>query len=202
MDYWNNIMTEKSWQILQEIKKDFDFTLIGGWAVYLWAKTHKSKDIDIAVDFETLSKLKEGYDLRKNDNLKKYEIKKGEIDIDIYVPYYSTLAIPVEYIQTEKIEGFAVAKLGYLLALKQGAELDRKESLKGEKDRIDILSMLFNCSIDFKAYFELLKKYKKENFFDRLQKIVKGFQDYDYLNLTPRELKLKKLKVLEGIERV
>ena len=195
-------MTEKSWQILQEIKQGFEFTLIGGWAVYLWAKTHKSKDIDIIVDFETLSNLKEKYGIRKNDSLKRYEIKKSEIDIDIYVPYYSTLAIPVEYVQAEKIEGFSVAKPEYLLALKQGAEIDRKESLKVEKDRIDILSMLFNCRIDFKLYLELLKKYRIENFFGRLYKIVKEFQDYNYLNLAPGELKVKKLKVMDEIKKI
>src|SRR3989338_1678231 len=187
MDYWHNILTEKSWEILQKIKSDFNFTLIGGWAVYLWAKTHKSKDIDIIIDFETLSKLKEKYGLRKNEHLKKYEIKQEEIDIDIYVPYYSKLIIPLEEIETEKIEAFTVAKLEYLLVLKQGAEMERKESEKGEKDRVDILSILFNCSINYRLYQRILKKHNLEHLLERLVKIVKGFDNYKYLNLTPRE---------------
>ena len=202
MDYWHNMLTEKSWKILQEIKPEFNFILIGGWAVYLWAKTHKSKDIDIIIDFETLSKLKEKYDLRKNDHLKKYEIRQEEIDIDIYVPYYSKLIIPVEEIETEKIEGFSVAKLEYLLILKQGAELDRKESEKGEKDRIDILSILFNCSVNYKLYFQILKDNNLENLLGRLIKIIKEFDNYKYLTLTPRELKLKKKKVLEELKKI
>ena len=202
MDYWHNMLTEKSWEILQKIKPEFRFALIGGWAVYLWAKTHKSKDIDIIVDFETLSALRKKYDLRKNEHLKKYEIKQGEIDIDIYVPYYSRLIIPVEEIETELIEGFVVAKPEYLLVLKQGAEIDRKESEKGEKDRIDILSMLFNCKIDFRLYYKILKKYRIEHLLQRLTKIVKEFSDYNYLNMTPRELKNKKHVVLEELKKI
>ena len=200
MDYWHNILTEKSWKLLQDIKKAFPFTLIGGWAVYLWAHTHKSKDIDIIVDYETLTKLKKEYNARKNDHLKKYEITKGEIDIDIYIPHYSKLIIPVEEIGTTTIEGFSVASLEYLLILKQAAERERKESEKGEKDRIDIVSLLFACDIDFKTYHELLKKYKVDSFYDRLKLIVNGFSDYKYLHMTPRELKLKKAETLSKLK--
>lgn len=199
MDYWHNILTEKSWKILQQIKQDFKFTLIGGWAVYLWTKGHKSKDIDIIVDFETLSQLKKKYDLRKNEKLKKYEIRVEEIDIDIYVPHYSGL-MPLEEVDTEKVEGFAVAKPEYLLILKQGAELERKESEKGEKDRIDIISLLFFCAMDFDLYYRILKKHKAEYLAKRLRSIVSGFKDYNYINLTPRQLKLKKLEILNKLK--
>src|SRR3989344_5181136 len=108
MDYWNNILTEKSWSILLKLKKEkFNFTVIGGWAAYLWTNLHKSKDIDIVInDFKDLDFLKKNYDLRKNDSLKKYEIKFEEIDLDIYVPYYSKLALPIEEIKSRitKIE--------------------------------------------------------------------------------------------------
>ncbi len=75
MDYWHDLLTEKSWKILQDLKGKFSFILIGGWAVYLWARTQKSKDIDIIVDLKTLADLKKQYTVNKNDNLKKYEIK-------------------------------------------------------------------------------------------------------------------------------
>ena len=82
MEYWHDLITEKSWKILQELKGKFKFTLIGGWAVYLFAKTQKSKDVDIIVDISTLQQIKNQYELRKNDNLRKYEMKISEIDID------------------------------------------------------------------------------------------------------------------------
>ncbi|MEK6868552.1 MAG: hypothetical protein AABX98_07040 [Nanoarchaeota archaeon] len=48
MEFWNSLLTEKSWKILQDLKKEkFRFIVIGGWAAYLWTQQHKSKDIDI-----------------------------------------------------------------------------------------------------------------------------------------------------------
>lgn len=203
MEYWHNLVTEKSWKILQQLKGKFDFSLIGGWAAYLWTRAQKSRDIDIIVDFRTLEQLKKSYDVRKNDHLKKYEIKIEEIDVDIYVPYYSRLAFPLEDLPKEeiaKIEGFSVVSKEILLILKQSAEEARSMSEKGEKDRLDILSLLFLCDVNYKKYLDLLKKYSKEEYRKRLQSLVKGFQDGSYFNLTPRQLKLKKQEILKKIQ--
>ncbi len=160
MEYWNNLIVERSWKILQELKNKFKFILIGGWANYFWTKKFKSKDIDIIVDFDTLDKIKKQYNLKKNENLRKYEIKINEVDIDIYVAFYSDLTIPIEQIKKTKIEGYNVVQIEDLLVLKQGAEIDRKESEKDEKDRLDILSLILYCDIDFKKYYAILKKIK------------------------------------------
>ncbi|MFQ6121110.1 MAG: DUF6036 family nucleotidyltransferase, partial [Methanosarcinales archaeon] len=98
MEFWNEIILEKSFKVLQKISKEFDFVLIGGWAVYLWTNSQKSKDIDVIIKYEVLDYLKKNYSLKKNDYLKKYEIIIDEIDIDIYLPYFSNLGIPVEEI--------------------------------------------------------------------------------------------------------
>lgn len=199
MEYWHDMQTEKSWAVLKEIKGRFKFILIGGWAVYLWARTHKSKDIDIIVDFKTLSELKSLYDLRKNDILKKYEIKINGIDIDIYVKHYSQLALSLESMEAARIEGFAVAKPEFLLILKQSAEEERRESEKGEKDRVDIISLLLRCDIDFRKYRFLLKKNKKEHFMARLVSIIKTFSEPDYFGMNPRQFKLAKKAVLDKL---
>ena len=201
MDYWNSLVTEKSWNLLKEVNKKIKFTLIGGWAVYLWAKSHKSKDIDIVVDFKELEKIKLEYDLKKNDNLKKYEIIIEDIDIDIYVPYYSELAVPIEDIKNNcaKVENFNVAKPEILLILKQSAELDRADSEKGLKDRIDILDILFRCSINFDEYRNRLKEYKLMYYKERLIKILNEFKELKYLNLNPRKFKLRKKEILNKI---
>ena len=204
MDFWNNTLTEKSWNIMLGLK-GFDFVVIGGWAAYLWTKMHKSKDVDIVIkNFEDLDLLKKNYNLVKNDNLKKYEIKIEEIDIDIYVPFFSKLAIPVEDIAnyTTKIQNFEVVKPEVLLILKQGAELDREKSVKGEKDRIDIATLLFNVEIDFKEYFNLLKKYKIEHFYERLKRIMLNFKDTKYIEINPRELKIKKKEIMEKMRTI
>ncbi len=202
MEYWNDLITEKSWKILQKIKGKFEFILIGGWANYLWTKKFKSKDIDIVVDFNTLKRLKEHYNLRKNDSLKKYEIKINEIDIDIYVTFYSELTISLDKIRKTKIENFDVAKVEDLLILKQGAELDRKASEKGEKDKLDILSLVFFCDIDLKDYLKRLKEIKKEEFYHNLMKLIKNFKEYNYFNMTTRELKVKKESLLKKLKSV
>lgn len=192
-EYWNSLLTEKSWQILQDLRREYNFILIGGWAVYLFTKQQKSKDIDIVVGINELEKLK-GRGLGKNDNLKKYEIKKEEIDVDIYVEHYSNLAIPVEDIKnyTAKIEGFEVVKAELLILLKQAAFKSRENSIKGEKDKIDIVSLALFADIDLDLYIKIAKKYKLEEFVDELKKVINSFNDYHSLGLIPQELKRMK----------
>ena len=200
-EFWNSILTEKSWQVLQELRKEHKFILIGGWAVYLLTKQNKSKDVDIVVSIEELERFKMER-LVKNDKLKKYEVKKEEVDIDIYLEYYSKLAIPVEEIKnyTIDIEGFKIASPELLLILKQKAYFERKDSIKGEKDKIDIISLVFS-KIDFKRYYEILKKYKIENYFRELKETIFNFKDYNALGISPREFKLKKGKILSEMRK-
>ena len=203
MEYWNTIITEKSWQVLQKIRREIDFVLIGGWAAYLWAKSHKSKDIDIVVDYKELNKLKLNYNLKKNDNLKKYEIKVDEIDVDIYIPFYSELPI-IDKIKNYAaiVEGFKVVKPEALLILKQAAEASRSSTEKGLKDRIDIMDLLLKCSIDFAEYINLIEKEKLNNFKRRLLDIVSKFNEPKYLDLSPRQFKLKRGELIKKIKAV
>ena len=205
MEFWNSTLTEKSWKILLQLKeKKFDFIVIGGWAAYLWTNLHKSKDIDIAIkDFDGLAFLKKNYNLVKNDNLRKYEIKFEEIDLDIYVPHFSKLAMPVEDIKeyASKIQNFDVVNPAALLILKQGAECDREKSVKGEKDRIDIITLLFYADINFREYFELVRKYQLKNYYERLKAILQNFKEIKYINMNPREFKLKKREIMEKLKR-
>lgn len=202
-EFWNSLLTEKSWKLLQELKKEnFRFIIIGGWAAYLWTKQHKSKDIDVIIpDFGELEQLKQKYELLKNDSLKKYEIKFGEIDLDIYVPFYSSLALPMEEILSDvkRVEGFEVVSSEVLLILKQGAEKDRGESIKGQKDRIDILTLLCCTEIDFKGYYGLLKRNNLLSFRQRLKEIVNSFRDVEHLGMNIKEYSKIKKELLRKI---
>lgn len=202
MEFWNEAVTVKSWNLLLELKKlPIRFVLIGGWAAYLWARLHKSKDIDIVVSgFDGLEYLKKNYDLRKNEHLKKYEIIVDEIDVDIYVPHFSRLALPAEEIlaQAVRVENVEVARPEALLILKQGAELDRRDSVKGVKDRIDIMALIIKVDMDWGLYFRLIEKHNLSGYFQRLKEIIAGFKDIKYLGLNPREFKLKKARVLDA----
>ncbi len=203
MEFWNSLLTEKSWNILQELKKEnFRFIVIGGLAMYLWTKQHKSKDIDIILPaIKDLEFLKRKYTFVKNERLKKYEIKMDDIDIDIYLPYYSKLGLPLEVVaqKTAKIEGFEVVNLEVLLILKQAAEAERGESMKGLKDRIDIMTLLCFAGIDFLKYRELLEKYNLRDYRHRLKRIVLSFREMKYLNLNVKDYARIKKELLKKI---
>lgn len=204
-EFWNSAITERSLNILLGLKKlPFEFVVIGGWAAYLWTKARKSKDIDILLkNFEDMKYLKEHYALKKNDNLKKYEIKIDGIDIDIYVPFYSRLALPVEECirHTAKVDGMEVISPEVLLILKQGAEIERKDSVKGAKDRIDLMTLLVYSPVDFKRYTALLKSNKLEHYLQRIKSIISTFKEIEYLGLNPRQFKLKKQEILEKLKK-
>ena len=114
------------------------------------------------------------------------------------------MTIPTEDIRiySTKIEGFDVVIPEVLLILKQGAELNRRNSIKGEKDRIDIVSLLFFIKIYFNKYFSILKKYKLEDYLNELIKLLKEFKDYNSLNLNPREFKLKRQEIMNKLKIV
>lgn len=153
MDYYRASVTEKSWDFLVKLNREFKFTLIGGWAVWLYTGQLKSKDIDIVIDQTQLARLKNKYSIHKNARLSKYEIKKGEVDVDIYVPYYSNLGIPMETILPDFriINGFSLPSWELLLALKAVAWDSRKISPKGRKDFLDIIGLFNRKQLDKKA---------------------------------------------------
>ena len=202
MEYWNTIVTQKSWEVLQKIRKEIDFIVIGGWAAYLWAKSHKSKGIDIVIDYKELEKLKLNYELSKNDSLKKYGIKIDDIDVDIYVPFYSKLPL-LEDIKSyvTKVEGFKVIKPIALLILKQAAEINRAATEKGLKDRIDIMDLLLKCEINFDEYKKILEREKMSGLRRRLIEIVSTFKETKYFDLSPRQLKLKKEALIKDLRK-
>ncbi|MBU1120582.1 hypothetical protein KJ660_01775 [Candidatus Micrarchaeota archaeon] len=203
MPYWNELITQKSWEKLQELqRKKVKFVLIGGWAAWLYTKTHKSKDIDLIVSFEELSMLKQSFDLRKNERLHKYEFLLDEIDVDVYVEHFSKLAIPVEEAlkKTQRIEGFTVVRPEILLVLKQGAEVARKEIEKGLKDRLDIIDLLLKTEINFNEYSKILQENNIPHFKQRLIEIVQTFRETKYLNMNPREFKKNKQELLKKIK--
>lgn len=174
MQYYHDIITKKSFQFLQEFKKDFNFILIGGWAVYLFTRALKSKDIDIIIGYEELAKLKEKYGVSKNDRLKKYEIKTGEFDVDIYLPHYSDLGIDILEIKSLSMskENFTVPTPEMLLMLKLYAWKDRQGSAKGQKDKMDILSLAILQEFNWRKFNELVTKFKFENYKDLLKNLL------------------------------
>lgn len=179
MDYYHNLITEKSWKELQQMCRSLDFVLIGGWAVYLYTKSLKSKDIDIIIDYGQLPAVAKLYDLTKNDRLKKYEAVREDVQIDIYLPHYSKIGIPVEDLSahTVKLEGFRVVDINYLVVLKLWTFTKRGNSPKGRKDFIDIVSLLSAEPCDYGQIKHVLQNYHlQESLTHFLQVLASTFE--------------------------
>lgn len=145
MKYYRDTVTDRSWQLLTTLRRQWSFTLIGGWAVWLYTKQLKSNDIDIIIELSLLPELKSRWELVKNDRLTKYEFKESGVDVDVYVPYFSSPGgIPAEEIQQHisSVEGFTVPTRELLVATKVVTWASRRGSAKGQKDFLDIVSLL------------------------------------------------------------
>lgn len=199
--YYQDLITEKSFKILQDLGRKHKFILIGGWAVFLYSHSLKSKDIDIVIDYEELEKLRQDFTLIKNDRLKKYEITIEEIEIDLYLPFFSNPGLPAEEIKkyTQDLEGFIVPSPEVLLILKQKAYLDRAGSPKGEKDKIDLVGLLKNTDLDFNFYKNILKDYQLENHLKELKSLLNNLTQVPELELNQFQYSKLKKRVLEQL---
>lgn len=205
-EFWNEAITAKSWNKLIELAKQYNFILIGGWAAYLWTNTHKSKDIDIVVDFETLHILKSDFPLEKNERLRKYEIKLGEFDIDVYVPGYSKLSFPLDQLEkhTTSIKTIKVPSSECLLILKQGAEINRRGSIKGKKDLIDIMTLLIHSDFSVEKYNQLLIQTNQKKLMEALKQEISLFNPKDvfYLGIDFNEFSKWKKKFIKDLKSI
>jgi len=176
--------------LLLSLKKKYDFVLIGGWAVYLYCQTLKSKDIDLIINYPVLEQLKEEFTVVKNDRLKKYETKTEETDIDIYLPYYSELGLPADEVikLTTMLENFKVPDVEILALLKAKALLERKNSVKGRKDLIDLVSLFSLEGFDFKKLGQHARKFQSENLLRVIVEKVKSTTKIDELNLNVHKM--------------
>lgn len=200
-EFYHNLISEKSFEILQDLRKKFNFVLIGGWAIFLYSKTLKSKDIDMIIDYDELDKIRKDFQLFKNERLKKYEIKIEEVDIDIYLPHFSKLGFPVEEVKNycQSIEGFSVPIPEILLLMKVFTFGERKGKIKGKKDLIDIFSLLKEEKINWQKYKELIEKYKLEKINQEFKNLVSSQTAIPELNLLNHQISKLKKEVLKNL---
>lgn len=185
-----------------ELKKKYSFILIGGWAVFLYTKALKSKDIDLVMEYEELEKVKSEFMVSKNERLKKYEARREEIEIDIYVPFYSNPGIPAEEIKkfTSQIEGFTVAEKEVLAILKQKAFLERQNTPKGRKDLIDLISLFRLSDFNWQKYQNLVGDFQFKVESATVAKIIKQTPSLEELNLNVHLMAGLKRKILLMLE--
>lgn len=198
MQFWSNEITDKSWAKLIEFAQKYDFVLIGGWAIYLYSKLQKSRDIDMIASYEAFTNLSTEYNLSKNLQLRMYEIKLNDFDVDIYLPFFSKLTIPPSDIldsYTTIVENIKVPTIEALLTLKLGAYKDRHHSLKGDKDSLDIVGLLLKADYDVSKLAKIFARYNLVDFPDLLHDAVRIFDKrlFPYLDLNENTFaKLKK----------
>lgn len=163
----------------------------------------KSKDIDMIVDYDQLEKFKKEFEVSKNERLKKYEIKIEEIDVDIYLPYFSDLGLPVEEIKNyfQSVEGFSVPIPEILLILKVYTLRERRGTAKGKKDLTDIFSLISQKKIDWQKYGELVRRYKIDDINRELKDIISGQGVIPELDLLNHQIARLKKETLEKIAR-
>lgn len=198
MNFYHNLITQKSWQALTDLKKRYRFILIGGWAVFLYTKALKSKDIDLVMEYEELKKIKSEFIVSKNERLKKYEARSEEAEIDIYVPFYSNPGIPAEEIKkfTSQIEGFIVAEKEALAILKQKAFLERQNTPKGRKDLVDLISLFRLPDFDWQKHQNLVGNFHLEAEIETVVQIIRQTSSLEELNLNIHQMAGLKRKIL------
>ena len=205
-EFWNSDVTNASWERLLLLNKEIKFMLIGGWAVYLYTKLQKSKDIDIVVDYETLRYLGKNYALNKNDRLRKYEIKLDKFDIDVYLPRYSKLSIqPSDLLSrfSDSMEGICVPRSDALMTLKLGALNARADSLKGWKDKVDVIGLLFYSGVDVMQLRSTLVECGHQEWMKYLLDTLEHFDKrlIKYLNTNEKEFADKRSEISAAIKK-
>ena len=203
LQFYNDLTTQKSFAYLQKLNKKYKFILIGGWAVYLYSKSLKSKDIDIIIDYEVLAEIKEKNAVFKNERLRKYEIDAGNFDVDIYVPHYSELGIEIKAIKNNAVnqEGFSVPALEILLLMKLFAWHNRRGSSKGQKDELDIFSLALLPEFDWKKYLEFVKKFSFSEYSKEFINLLKNTHSIKELGINEQKMSKMRKIILEKISK-
>jgi len=89
-----------------------------------------------------------------------------------------------------------VPKIEVLLLLKLFAYHDRKNSVKGEKDKIDIISMLDSVDIDWKFFKKLSQKHKIINLHNEIEEILTKTNKVEELKINNQQMAKLRKKIL------
>ncbi|PIY69816.1 hypothetical protein COY89_04375, partial [Candidatus Roizmanbacteria bacterium CG_4_10_14_0_8_um_filter_36_36] len=146
-----------------------------------------------------LDKIKKNFQLIKNDRLRKYEIKKEGIDINIYLPYFSDLGLPVEKLikHQDRNQGFTILKKEVLLVTKLKAYQGRGVTIKGVKDKIDIISLVLLPDFDFDFWRNFIKKERISVYSELIDKILLEIKEVPELNLNQHAFAKKKKEIIK-----
>jgi len=139
--------------------------------------------------------------------MKRYEIKLMEgLNINIYLPKYSKLVIPIEDIENLTLmkDGFILPKPEVLLILKIAEYLDNQNNIIGTESAINIASLVLFANCDFNLFKELIDKYKLRGYIKLLFLIIEKFDRslIKYLDLNENEFAKLRKKYIDEIRKI
>lgn len=121
---------------------------IGGIAVYLHTIHVESTqhfaefthDADFYISLADMADLRDIEEVTANRRLSKHQMIKKGFEFDIYTERNSSLVVPFDavYAHAVKFGSLRAASLEHLFVLKLEAFLDRRQSVKGDKDAKDL----------------------------------------------------------------
>ena len=99
--------------------------------------------------------------------------------------------------------GFLMPGPEALMVLKLGAYLDRKNSMKGAKDGVDILGLLFYSDINMDRLRQIFEKYGFGDYGRELLSVLNTYKlrDLGFLKLNEKSFSGLKKKFAEEIKR-
>lgn len=132
---------------------------------------------------------------------KNMKLRRGEFDVDVYLPHYSTLGIDISEIKkkTTVREGFIVPKPEMLLSLKLYAWRDRQGSLKGRKDELDIFSLATLPEFDWDKYLDYVGAYRLEEINNLFLNLIKKTSSVQELGINEQKMAKMKKTILAEI---
>ena len=133
--------------------------------------------------------------------MRKYEARKEEAEIDIYVPFYSSPGLPAEDLKkfSTSFEGFEVVEKEILAILKQKALMERKNTVKGRKDLADLISLFQLGEFNWQRYKRVTAEYSLEEYLRVTREIVEKTRKIDELDLNVHQMAKLKKRILSLI---
>ena len=142
--------------------------VIGGVAVYLHTIEHATTkrwagmthDGDLYLSYEDLGFLRDHEDVTSNPRLKKHQVRKNNIEFDVYVQHQHGLLVSYDEVFAHAVmmEDVRVAAIEHLMILKLEAYRDRQDSSKGQKDAQDLIRLALILS-ETQTQWELMIPY-------------------------------------------
>ena len=137
------------------------------------------------------------------ERLKKYEIKIGEFDVDIYLNHYSDLGIDIAEVKksARSQEGFLVPSLEILFLLKLFAWENRCGSAKGQKDELDIFSLITQPEFNWEKYQKLVIDFRLKKYYQLFVALLKKTNNIKELAINEQKMAKIKKEILGKIEK-